>query len=98
MSTSSVCSVLSAVSGALHFLGVASFAVLWLHVICFNCCRAIFEKEVTGMLQKRNMLENIPPELCCPLCRGVLKEAVLTSKCCFKSYCDKCTADLPSMS
>lgn len=33
---------------------------------------------------------NIPPELCCPLCTQVMKDAVLASKCCFKSFCDKC--------
>ncbi|MCH90628.1 E3 ubiquitin-protein ligase RBBP6-like, partial [Trifolium medium] len=32
---------------------------------------------------------DLPPELHCPLCSNVMKDAVLTSKCCFKSFCDK---------
>ncbi|XVF79278.1 hypothetical protein PTKIN_Ptkin14bG0208800 [Pterospermum kingtungense] len=33
--------------------------------------------------------ENIPPELYCPLCKQVLKDAALT-KCCFASFCVEC--------
>lgn len=33
---------------------------------------------------------DFPPELYCPLCREVMKDAVLTGKCCFRSFCDKC--------
>ncbi|KAL3694254.1 hypothetical protein R1sor_007905 [Riccia sorocarpa] len=51
---------------------------------------AVFEREVDGLPSSSRPVLDIPPELCCPLCKGVLKEAVLTSKCCFKSYCDKC--------
>ncbi|BBN06720.1 E3 ubiquitin-protein ligase RBBP6 [Marchantia polymorpha subsp. ruderalis] len=51
---------------------------------------AVFEREVDGLPSSSRPLLDIPSELCCPLCKGVLKEAVLTSKCCFKSYCDKC--------
>ncbi|CAM6096689.1 unnamed protein product [Calypogeia fissa] len=51
---------------------------------------AVFEREVDGLPTSSRPIFDIPPELCCPLCKGVLKEAVLTSKCCFKSYCDKC--------
>ncbi|XP_022751608.1 E3 ubiquitin ligase PARAQUAT TOLERANCE 3-like [Durio zibethinus] len=36
---------------------------------------------------------NIPLELYCPLCKKVMKDAVLT-KCCFASFCDKCIRDL----
>ncbi|KAJ7537906.1 hypothetical protein O6H91_11G027400 [Diphasiastrum complanatum] len=50
---------------------------------------AAFEKEIDGFPSTR-MVGDIPPELRCPLCRDVLKDAVLTSKCCFKSYCDRC--------
>ncbi|KAJ7559861.1 hypothetical protein O6H91_04G103900 [Diphasiastrum complanatum] len=50
---------------------------------------AVFEKEIDGFPSTR-MVGDIPPEFRCPLCRDVLKDAVLTSKCCFKSYCDRC--------
>ncbi|MCO5557780.1 hypothetical protein L7F22_011351 [Adiantum nelumboides] len=50
---------------------------------------AVFEREVEGLPSSRNIVD-IPFELRCPLCKGVLKDAVLTSRCCFKSYCDKC--------
>lgn len=53
---------------------------------------AVFEKEVEGLPSSRNIVD-IPFELRCPLCKGVLKDAVLTSRCCFKSYCDKCIRD-----
>ncbi|XWS10790.1 hypothetical protein CRYUN_Cryun38cG0027800 [Craigia yunnanensis] len=36
--------------------------------------------------------ENIPPELHCPLCKKVMKDAAMT-KCCFASFCDKCIRD-----
>ncbi|KAK1376364.1 DWNN domain-containing protein [Heracleum sosnowskyi] len=53
---------------------------------------AAFEKEIEGMPSTRS-LGDLPPELYCPMCRAVMKDAVLTSKCCFKSYCDKCIRD-----
>lgn len=53
---------------------------------------AVFQKEIEGLPSHKTVGE-IPPELRCPLCGGVLKDAVLTSKCCFKSYCDKCIRD-----
>ncbi|XP_019150253.1 PREDICTED: zinc finger CCCH domain-containing protein 18-like [Ipomoea nil] len=53
---------------------------------------AAFEKEVEGMPSTRSVGE-LPPELHCPLCKEVMKDAVLTSKCCFKSFCDKCIRD-----
>eukprot|EP00252_Welwitschia_mirabilis_P012743 TRINITY_DN2819_c0_g1_i2.p1 TRINITY_DN2819_c0_g1~~TRINITY_DN2819_c0_g1_i2.p1 ORF type:complete len:812 (-),score=188.43 TRINITY_DN2819_c0_g1_i2:132-2567(-) len=53
---------------------------------------AIFEKEVEGLPSSRSVGE-LPPELHCPLCKEVMKDAVLTSRCCFKSYCDKCIRD-----
>eukprot|EP00250_Pteridium_aquilinum_P016394 c23084_g2_i3 orf=323-2116(+) len=53
---------------------------------------AVFDREVEGFPSSRTIVD-IPFELRCPLCRGVLKDAVLTSKCCFKSYCDKCIRD-----
>ncbi|XP_021682130.2 E3 ubiquitin ligase PARAQUAT TOLERANCE 3 isoform X2 [Hevea brasiliensis] len=50
---------------------------------------AAFEKEIEGLPSTRSV-GDLPPELHCPLCTEVMKDAVLTSKCCFKSFCDKC--------
>ena len=33
---------------------------------------------------------DLPAELHCGLCKKVMIDAVLTSKCCFDSFCDKC--------
>ncbi|XP_024539207.1 E3 ubiquitin ligase PQT3-like isoform X1 [Selaginella moellendorffii] len=49
----------------------------------------LFEKEVVSLTSNK-VVNEVPPELRCPLCKDVLKDAVLTSKCCFKSYCDRC--------
>ncbi|XP_020267892.1 E3 ubiquitin ligase PQT3-like [Asparagus officinalis] len=53
---------------------------------------AAFEKEIEGMPSTRPV-SDLPPELRCPLCKEVMKDAVLTSKCCFRSFCDKCIRD-----
>ncbi|KAL0927147.1 hypothetical protein M5K25_001307 [Dendrobium thyrsiflorum] len=53
---------------------------------------AAFEKEIEGLPSTRSITE-LPPELRCPLCKEVMKDAVLTSRCCFKSFCDKCIRD-----
>ncbi|VFQ63729.1 unnamed protein product [Cuscuta campestris] len=53
---------------------------------------AAFDKEVECMPSTRSVGE-LPPELHCSLCKEVMKDAVLTSKCCFKSFCDKCIRD-----
>ncbi|KAG5028329.1 hypothetical protein JHK87_011843 [Glycine soja] len=53
---------------------------------------AAFEKEIEGMPSTRSV-GDLPPELRCPLCNDVMKDAVLTSKCCFKSFCDRCIRD-----
>lgn len=53
---------------------------------------AAFEKEIEGLPSTRSVGE-LPPELHCPLCKEVMKDAVLTSKCCFKSSCYKCIRD-----
>lgn len=55
----------------------------------FLANRAAFEKEIEGMPSTRSV-GDLPPELRCPLCHDVMKDAVLTSKCCFKSFCDRC--------
>ncbi|KAK9716343.1 hypothetical protein RND81_06G227100 [Saponaria officinalis] len=53
---------------------------------------AAFEREIEGLPSTRSM-GDLPPELHCPLCKEVMKDAVLTSKCCFRSFCDKCIRD-----
>ncbi|CAL9174974.1 unnamed protein product [Musa hybrid cultivar] len=53
---------------------------------------AAFEKEIEGLPTTRPV-SDLPPELHCPLCKEVMKDAVLTSKCCFRSFCDKCIRD-----
>ncbi|XP_016435210.1 E3 ubiquitin ligase PARAQUAT TOLERANCE 3 isoform X2 [Nicotiana tabacum] len=53
---------------------------------------AAFDREVEGMPSIRSV-GDLPPELHCPLCKEVMKDAVLTSKCCFTSFCDKCIRD-----
>ncbi|OVA18862.1 DWNN domain [Macleaya cordata] len=58
-------------------------------VAVFKPNEAVFEKEIEGLPSARPVI-NIPPELRCPLCKEVMKDAVLTSKCCFQSFCDKC--------
>ena len=35
-------------------------------------------------------VDDLPAELHCRLCNKVMMDAVLTSKCCFDSFCDKC--------
>ncbi|KAL7182740.1 hypothetical protein ACSBR1_041430 [Camellia fascicularis] len=51
-----------------------------------------FEKEMDGLPSTRSV-GDLPPEFHCSLCKQVMKDAVLTSKCCFKSFCDKCIRD-----
>lgn len=53
---------------------------------------AAFEKEIEGLPTARSV-SDLPPELHCPLCKEVMKDAMLTSKCCFASFCDKCIRD-----
>ncbi|XP_010449621.1 PREDICTED: uncharacterized protein LOC104731833 isoform X1 [Camelina sativa] len=53
-----------------------------------------FEKEMEGLAASTTRsVGEFPPELKCPLCKEVMRDAALTSKCCFKSYCDKCIRD-----
>ncbi|CAI0458829.1 unnamed protein product [Linum tenue] len=35
----------------------------------------------------------VPAELNCPLCRGIMREAVFVKSCCFQSYCKGCISD-----
>ncbi|KAG5540768.1 hypothetical protein RHGRI_020864 [Rhododendron griersonianum] len=53
---------------------------------------AAFEKEMEGLPSTRSV-GDLPAELHCPLCKDVMKDAVLTSKCCFNSFCDTCIRD-----
>ncbi|KAM0924367.1 hypothetical protein ACQ4PT_004983 [Festuca glaucescens] len=53
---------------------------------------AAFEREIDGLPTTRSV-GDLPPELRCLLCKEVMKDAVLTSKCCFRSFCDKCIRD-----
>ncbi|KAK7366896.1 hypothetical protein VNO80_08899 [Phaseolus coccineus] len=43
-------------------------------------------KEIGGLPSTRS-IGDLPPDLHCALCNNVTKDAVLTSKCCFKSFC-----------
>ncbi|KFK32178.1 hypothetical protein AALP_AA6G207800 [Arabis alpina] len=52
-----------------------------------------FEKEMEGLPSTTRSVAELPPELRCPLCKEVMKDAALTSKCCFQSFCDKCIRD-----
>jgi E3 ubiquitin-protein ligase RBBP6 len=49
-----------------------------------------FEKEMEGLTSTTRSVGEFPPELKCPLCKEVMRDAALASKCCLKSYCDKC--------
>ncbi|KAI3938641.1 hypothetical protein MKW92_012930 [Papaver armeniacum] len=49
-----------------------------------------FEKLVEGIPTISRRVIDIPPELHCPMCKDVMRFAVLTSKCCFQSFCDGC--------
>ncbi|KAI3946978.1 hypothetical protein MKW98_003541 [Papaver atlanticum] len=53
---------------------------------------AAFDKEFEGLNCTKPLID-IPPELRCPLCKEIMQNAVLTSKCCFQSFCDKCIRD-----
>ncbi|MCD7464425.1 E3 ubiquitin-protein ligase rbbp6 [Datura stramonium] len=49
--------------------------------------------SVTSSSSSKRSFRDIPPELHCPLCKGLMKDAVIASKCCFSSFCDKCIRD-----
>ncbi|THU48046.1 hypothetical protein C4D60_Mb09t22110 [Musa balbisiana] len=53
---------------------------------------SVFEKEIEG-IPSVCRVSDLPPELNCPLCKKVMKDAVMSSKCCFASFCDKCIRD-----
>ncbi|XP_072950529.1 E3 ubiquitin ligase PQT3-like [Typha angustifolia] len=51
-----------------------------------------FDKEIEG-LPTSCSTSDLPVQLCCPLCKRVMRDAALTTKCCFSSFCDKCIRD-----
>ncbi|MCL7024272.1 hypothetical protein MKW94_001850 [Papaver nudicaule] len=68
-----------------------SYALLGGSVAVLEPSDAAFEKLVEGIpssISKRVI--DVPPELHCPMCKQVMRFAVLTSKCCFQSFCDGC--------
>jgi len=48
-------------------------------------------ERVQGMSSSAS--DSLPAELHCPLCKKVMTDAMLTSKCCYDSFCDKCIRD-----
>ncbi|WOL17002.1 hypothetical protein Cni_G25790 [Canna indica] len=61
-------------------------------VAALTANEAAFDKEMEG-LSSTCPVRNLPPEFHCPLCKELMKDAALTSKCCFKSFCYKCIRD-----
>ncbi|KAH0689813.1 hypothetical protein KY289_017171 [Solanum tuberosum] len=56
---------------------------------------AVSSKGVEGLSSTsssstKSSFRDIPRELYCPLCKELMKDAVIASKCCFSSFCDKC--------
>ncbi|CAM6015692.1 unnamed protein product [Sphagnum balticum] len=49
----------------------------------------VFAKEADALLAIRPILIEPPPELRCPLCKNIFKDAVMIP-CCQYSFCDKC--------
>ncbi|KAF9605601.1 hypothetical protein IFM89_017944 [Coptis chinensis] len=49
-----------------------------------------FDRVVEGLSSSGRSGCELPPELHCPLCKEVMKDAMMASKCCFNSFCDKC--------
>ncbi|WMV20575.1 hypothetical protein MTR67_013960 [Solanum verrucosum] len=44
----------------------------------------------TSSSSTKSSFRDIPREFYCPLCKELMKDAVIASKCCFSSFCDKC--------
>ncbi|KAL3373758.1 hypothetical protein AABB24_005641 [Solanum stoloniferum] len=56
---------------------------------------AVSSKGVEGLSSTsssstKSSFRDIPREFYCPLCKELMKDAVIASKCCFSSFCDKC--------
>ncbi|BFI08027.1 E3 ubiquitin-protein ligase RBBP6 [Marchantia polymorpha subsp. ruderalis] len=50
---------------------------------------SVFAKEADALLSIRPTFAEPPPELRCPLCQAIFKDAVMIP-CCHYSFCDKC--------
>ena len=55
--------------------------------------RSVFAKEADALLAIRPIYLEPPPELKCPLCSNIFKDAVMIP-CCQYSFCDKCKIEL----
>lgn len=73
------------------FISCHSIVIMQLSNLTMVCAwsRTAFEKEMGGVHSTRPSID-IPPELQCPLCHEVMKNAAMTSRCCFTSFCDGC--------
>ncbi|KAK9086842.1 hypothetical protein Syun_029236 [Stephania yunnanensis] len=69
-----------------------SYALTGGVVLCSEAPMTTFEREMEGLPSTRSAID-VPAELHCPLCKGVMKDAVMTGKCCYRSFCDKCIRD-----
>ncbi|KVH91960.1 Zinc finger, RING/FYVE/PHD-type [Cynara cardunculus var. scolymus] len=81
-------------SFALHAVSFSGFASLYVHKLTSFLVLNVFttglrlRRRLKGCLRRVTVVI-FPPKLHCPLCKEVMKDAVLTSKCCFTSFCDK---------
>jgi len=57
-------------------------------VVTPNPVDVILESLVSAA--SASAVDDLPAELHCQLCKKVMTDAVLSSKCCFDSFCDKC--------
>ncbi|KAK9083741.1 hypothetical protein Scep_030212 [Stephania cephalantha] len=69
-----------------------SYALTDVVVAALKPDETTFEMEIERLPSTRSAID-IPAELHCPLCKGVMKDAVMTGKCCYRSFCDKCIRD-----
>ena len=55
---------------------------------------AAFDREMEFITSRKSLsASDVPPQLLCPLCKQVMRDAALTGKCCFTSFCDRCIRD-----
>ncbi|KAJ4894634.1 hypothetical protein Rs2_21428 [Raphanus sativus] len=53
-----------------------------------------FEEQMERLPSATHYFWELPPELKFPLCKENMRDAALTSKCCFQSFCDNCRRKL----